>query len=445
MRRGFILAFLPFLLGGCNGCDDDTDPPPPFPAPSGLTAAALPSSSSRIDLAWTDNTTTEDGFKVERSLDGVAFTVIATLPPNTQAYTDTGLFPSTTYYYRVKAFNAAVETPVSNTASATTTAVSWSLITPTNPSPSARLFHTAVFDPGGNRMIVYGGADIAGFPPEIHSLTFPAATWATLPSATPSPAGRYWHTSVFDDSIVGNPRVLVYGGDDTNLLFNTEVHSYDFAQWGTLAVGATKPVPRFAHSAVYDPTNKKMIIFAGNDGMNRLNDVWELRLTGVGSPAWTQLFPLGTPPSARDSHTAVFDVSNQRMIVFGGSDGVPRNDTWTLSLSGSPRWSPLAPIGVPPAARVGASGVYDPAGNKMVVFGGDNGALTNYLLNDVWMLTLSATATWKAVPIPAPLPAPRMGHSVVHDIVSQRMIIFAGGDFNLGTADNEIWALGPLN
>jgi hypothetical protein len=36
--------------------------------------------SSRIDLAWTDNSANEQGFKLERASDGVTFAVIATWP-----------------------------------------------------------------------------------------------------------------------------------------------------------------------------------------------------------------------------------------------------------------------------------------------------------------------------------------------------------------------------
>lgn len=50
----------------------EPDPTPGPAAPTDLTATAV--SSSRIELRWTDNATTETGFKLERSLDGVTFT-----------------------------------------------------------------------------------------------------------------------------------------------------------------------------------------------------------------------------------------------------------------------------------------------------------------------------------------------------------------------------------
>lgn len=78
---------------------------PPNGGPSGLSAAAA--SSSSINLAWTDGASNESGYRVERSADGIAgWSVVATLPVNGNSYTDAGLAASTTYFYRVSAFNS---------------------------------------------------------------------------------------------------------------------------------------------------------------------------------------------------------------------------------------------------------------------------------------------------------------------------------------------------
>lgn len=97
-----------------------TPVPPAVPAPpSGLTATAI--SRSRIDLAWTDASGNETGFRIERARNGSAFALIATTGPNTTAYSDTsGLQPNKLYSYRVLAFNGAGSSAWSNTASATT-------------------------------------------------------------------------------------------------------------------------------------------------------------------------------------------------------------------------------------------------------------------------------------------------------------------------------------
>jgi len=87
-------------------------------APSSLTASAA--SSTSVALRWTDNSSDESGFKVERSGDGVTFAEIATLGAGTTSYADSGLTARTSYYYRVRAYNSNGNSGFSNTSSVTT-------------------------------------------------------------------------------------------------------------------------------------------------------------------------------------------------------------------------------------------------------------------------------------------------------------------------------------
>ena len=87
----------------------------PLAAPSNLAATAI--STSQINLAWTDNSSTEDGFKIEQSADNVTFTQIATVGANVTTYSNSGLSASTTYYYRVRATSTlSGDSDYSNTA-----------------------------------------------------------------------------------------------------------------------------------------------------------------------------------------------------------------------------------------------------------------------------------------------------------------------------------------
>ena len=95
-----------------------TAPPTPPADPTGL--AALATASDAISLSWTDNAVNEEGYTVERSLDGVAFSVLANTNANASSFADTGLTAGTTYFYRVIAFNSVGSSAYSNVASATT-------------------------------------------------------------------------------------------------------------------------------------------------------------------------------------------------------------------------------------------------------------------------------------------------------------------------------------
>ncbi len=94
----------------------------PPDAPTNLAASAA--SESQIDLTWTDNSSNEASFHIERGDGSSGWTEIASVPTNTIAYNDTGLACNTTYYYRVRAYNSSDHqySDYSNTAHDTTSA-----------------------------------------------------------------------------------------------------------------------------------------------------------------------------------------------------------------------------------------------------------------------------------------------------------------------------------
>ncbi len=120
-----------------NTATATTQPPPA--APSDLTATAV--SSSRINLAWTDNSSNEAGFKLERSTDGVSFTQVAILTANVTSYANTLLPASTTYTYRVRAYEGTNHSAFSNAATAST-----------QPPPAAPTNLTATASPSKGRI-----------------------------------------------------------------------------------------------------------------------------------------------------------------------------------------------------------------------------------------------------------------------------------------------------
>ena len=88
--------------------------------PSALVATAV--SATRIDLSWADNRL-GNGFKIERSTDGINFAQIAQVLTNTTTYRNTGLAPGSTYYYRVCAYTSGGNSDYSNVANASTPAL----------------------------------------------------------------------------------------------------------------------------------------------------------------------------------------------------------------------------------------------------------------------------------------------------------------------------------
>lgn len=119
---------------------DASPDPTPSPsltpkAPTNLTATAV--SASRIDLSWTDNSAIESGFQVESSTDGATFVRIATLGANSSFHSATGLAASTSYVFRVRAYDSNASSPWVLASATTLSAPTPSASPSPAPSPSS--------------------------------------------------------------------------------------------------------------------------------------------------------------------------------------------------------------------------------------------------------------------------------------------------------------------
>jgi subtilisin family serine protease len=91
----------------------------PPAAPLSLTATAT--ASTRINLAWVDNSSNETGFKVERGTTASGpWSVLASPAANVSTFSDAAVVANSTYYYRVLAYNVAGNSAYTSVASATT-------------------------------------------------------------------------------------------------------------------------------------------------------------------------------------------------------------------------------------------------------------------------------------------------------------------------------------
>jgi len=305
--------------------------------------------------------------------------------------------------------------------------------------PSGCASHSAIYDVANERMIVFGGGN-GGYLNDTWALDLSASgseTWMLLNPLGPSPAARQKHSMIYD---AANERMILFGGNDYDNQGLNDVWALDLSTpgaeaWIQLNPSGTLPTSRYAHSAVYDATNGRMLVFGGWIK----NDVWALDLSTPGSETWTQLNPSGTLPASRYAHNAIYDAPNERMIIFGGiAGGYPNNDAWALDLSapGAEAWTQLSPSGTLPEAHIWYSAVYDAADERMIVFGGYNTE------NDVWALDLSTpeAEAWTQLGLSGALPSDRYRHSAIYDAANERMIVF-GGEYPHDHYLNDVWAL----
>lgn len=282
----------------------------------------------------------------------------------------------------------------------------WIAPTTAGVAPSARAMHSAVYDAASNRLVVFGGTPTVGVCAsdlaDVWILTNAnglggTPTWSLAsPGGTPPP-GRSLHSAVYDP---GSNRMVVFGGTtqcglpDARVFVLSNANGTESAPplWTEILPAGMPPPGRYAHSAVFD-AGGRMIVFGGlGSGATPLQDVWVLAAaSGIGASAWTEL--LSTGPALGGSHRAVYNPAANAMIAYGGGRASPTSGAvWLLSNangagSGAPGWTQLAPGGGPPPTR-GAYGVgYGPATHTMTVFGGLGCAGSCSELGDAWVFS----------------------------------------------------------
>lgn len=128
IRQLFGIVCLAVLAQACDAnrpiAPDSSQEPLAAAAASGLMAWS--NTIDAVHLGWPDNSKSESGYEVHRSLTGESgtFTLRATLEVNSTGHSDTGLEPKTEHCYKVRSFRTTGQkrnyTTFSNTACATT-------------------------------------------------------------------------------------------------------------------------------------------------------------------------------------------------------------------------------------------------------------------------------------------------------------------------------------
>jgi hypothetical protein len=247
----------------------------------------------------------------------------------------------------------------------------WTLI-PVTSGPSARSQSATIWDPVRHRMLIYGGVQ--------HNL-FSALgdTWALTIGSTPAwslivpGSGGRWDMSPFYDSL--RDRFVFYGGTSGQGIYGSDLWALPLTgtpTWSQIRTAGAGPGARYGANVIYDPLRDRVILFGGGIrcglGCTTLqNDVWQLTLAGT--PTWTQIFPLGTPPPVRYYAGAIYDPVRDRLVIMAGAGATP-NGAWALNLSGTPTWTDLNPWGAPHAMN-SFQAMYDPIRDRALLFNAD--------------------------------------------------------------------------
>lgn len=168
-----------------------------------------------------------------------------------------------------------------------------------------------------------------------------------------------------------------------------------------------------------------------------------MNLVGAGSPApgtgspsslhWLEMISTATAPSPRSAASLAFDPELNAVVLFGGYfvSVAAANDTWEF------RGGAWTPFNSPsdsssPAARWGASMVYDPAIGSLVLFGGRN---TIQFFGDTWYFNASG---WSEANT-SNAPSPRFT-TMEYDATLNSIVLYGGGVGNLPAGSGSAWS-----
>ena len=297
-------------------------------------------------------------------------------------------------------------------------------------SPSGTLptpFHSGtsvLFDPNTNSLIGFGGTTIptSDATGEVWILSGANGlnanpSWKTLQPTGNGPA-RYSHSAVYDP---GSNRLIVFGGigpsyphtnNDVWILTNAN-GTGGTPSWVQVTPVGSPPVARFGAGVAYDSATNRMIVVGGSiwaasgTYYSETNETWILTNANGTEPTpstWISVTPTGSLPPGRSYPSVAYDAASNRLILFGGyvsftPEGTlvstTFNDTWVLTnangVSGPAAWIQLTNDGASssPAQRSSSMVAYNATSNTLTIGLGANcsGSPTSCPnLSDAWSM-----------------------------------------------------------
>ena len=192
-------------------------------------------------------------------------------------------------------------------------------------------------------------------------------------------------------------------------------------------------IPRIVPVMVDQPNRHRVLVYGGWQENGVRNDTWEWDGRG-----WIHRQPVHDA-GARAGAAAVYDeVRGRVLLISGASDffnGRVADNTSTWEWNGDD-WSSIDTATKPPQS-IAAGAVWDPSGNRMLVFGGfgklsaapgqDGGGsiIETQGTDDFWSFEGS---DWRQIPRTSPWPSPRGLTSMTWDRARNRLVLHSGLD-----------------
>jgi hypothetical protein len=252
-------------------------------------------------------------------------------------------------------------------------------------SPAPRQGPAIAFDKAAGNVVLFGGAPtvpVGNGTAFGDTWTWDGVNW-TQQFPPVSPPARTWSNMVY---VPATRTVLLFSGTNSpngdDALCDTWAWDGVAKTWTELHPAAY-PAGRAMNQLVYDEATHTVVLFGGvTTNLTPLNDTW----TWDGSN-WRPRFPAASP-APRNGPALAYDALLGKVVLFGGALGTccsdSLNDTWTWDGSD---WTEIYPAGASPSARNAANMEYDPGRKVLLLFGGDTDA--GDALDNTFVLTVS--------------------------------------------------------
>jgi hypothetical protein len=246
----------------------------------------------------------------------------------------------------------------------------WTQRYPAN-SPSARTMAAMVYDPGRDKVVLYGG--LTRWDPTLSyaddTWEWDGQDWRFVTGLSSNPGKRAAHAMAYDSS---RRLVVLYGGfylSGSTTVWYTDTWTYDGSTWRRENSQSPSDLGgRYGSRMVYHRSRQRVVLFGGMDvNENYRNDTWEYSPAG-----WTPVEAAQAPPS-RCCHGFAYDDTNAQIVLFGGSRGSGDTaffDTWEYDGT----WREATEIAFPnpeEAAEIDTGMVFDSVRSRLIMTTGE--------------------------------------------------------------------------
>ena len=193
---------------------------------------------------------------------------------------------------------------------------------------------------------------------------------------------------------------------------------------------------------VYDEQRQRIVFFGGDDVLPvncsaapHAVGRYELYTYDTACAAFREETGSDDGPQGRARGMAVYDPTGDRMLIFGGRSRAREtgnyknyNDVWALDFA-TMQWTELEPTNSGPLARSNPAGGFNRATRELIVFGGNTSrsGLQFGPRNDVWAFD-TVNQSWRRIESTGNAPEGRLFHAGVVDDTNNRLFIYGGGD-----------------